>query len=217
MKQARISQLSSDEGFTLIELAVATTIASIILLMAYTSYRTILQSIGRLTDREAYYEAVNNAYTFIDRDISNTYYRVENAKICLIGDLDGNNSVLNSVSVIHNEFNYQGNLKTPYPVSDIREIGYYLQRDPNHYDRFNLIRREEIHYDDDPEHGGEQNLLLPGVKALKFEFKEGNEWTDRWDSRQDKRYPSAIKTTIRVTDYENKDNTFIFVSMVNLQ
>jgi type II secretion system protein J len=209
-------EFTGDEGFTLIELVVATAIASLILLMAYTTYRTVIQSIGRLTDREAFHEAVNNAYTFIDRDISNMYYRVENAKLCLIGDMEEGNSVMNLVSVIHNEFNYQGSLKRPYPVSDVREIGYYLQRDPKQYGRYNLMRREEAHYDDDPERGGEHNLLLSGVKFLRFEFKEGNSWTDRWDSRQDKRYPAAIKTTIKVTDYENTDTTYVFISSLNM-
>ncbi len=209
--------LRGDGGFTLIELMVAVTIASLIMVMAYTSYRTVIQSIARLTDREAFYESVNNAYTFIDRDLSNAYFRSENLKLCMIGDIEDRNSVLNFVTVMHNEFSYQGDLKKPYPVSDIREVGYYLKGDRAKFGRYLLIRREEMHYDEDPEKGGEENVILTGVKGIKFEFKEGNDWTDRWDSRQDVKFPPAVRTTITVIDYEDRENTFVFLSSINMK
>lgn len=217
IRKTTISAANNAEGFTLIELAVASAIASLILLMAYTSYRTIIQAIGRLVDREAFYENVNNAFTVIDRDLANAYFRRENNKLCFIGETVSGNSVLNFVTVVQNDFNYQGDIKKQFPASSVHEVGYSLQKDPKETGRNNLIRREEMHYDENPEQGGENNILIGSVVNLRFEFKEGNDWTDRWDSRQDAKYPNAVKTTMTVIDYENLERTFIFYSIINMK
>jgi len=216
MMRNRLTKLSGD-GFTLIELVVASAIASMILLMSYTSYRTIIQSIGRLVDRESFYENVNNAFAVIDRDLSNTYFRKENTKLCFISETQSGATVLNFVTVIHSDFNYQGNIKKSFPASDIHEVGFSIQNDAKNIGKKNLIRREEIHYDDDPEHGGDNNVLLNEVKELRFEFKSGNDWTDHWDSREDNKFPAAVKTTLTVVDYENLERTFIFFTTLNMK
>ena len=57
----------TNEGFTLIEILVATAIASLILIMAYASYRSIFDSIKRSTGRSEFYENVNLAIMKIEK------------------------------------------------------------------------------------------------------------------------------------------------------
>lgn len=204
-------------GFSLIEMMVASAIASLIMLMAYSSYRTVTASIGRLSDKAEFYENLNNALTMIDRDIANAYSRRENTKICFISEFSAESSVLNFVAVVHNDITYQGDHKKSYPASDVREVGYSLQKNQALPDSFDLIRREDLHYDDDPLHGGEKNILLKRVKHLKFELKSGNDWTDRWDSRLTNKLPNAVKTTLTVLDYENQEHSYVFISFMNIK
>ncbi len=208
----------SRDGFTLIEILVATAIASIIMVMLTTAYNSLALSIRDVTAYAEFYESVNLAVYRIDKDISNTYFNRENKNISFIADKDGENSVLDFVTTEHRMFNLVGSLKSPARTSDIKEIGYHLERDrKSKNDTWILIRREDKHYDKEPLEGGESSILLKNVAGLDFTFKQGNDWTERWDSRQNKRIPSAVKTRLRVKTKKNKEDVFEFVSALNVK
>ena len=99
---------------------VAVAIASIILIMAYASYRSIFNSIKRSTGLSEFYENVNLALLSIDRDISNAYFTRTNKNITFICETDGNDSRLNFVTVNHNDYNFIGTANTPVRSSDVQ-------------------------------------------------------------------------------------------------
>ncbi len=213
---------ASEGGFSLIEIVVAAAIASMIMLMVYTAYRTTLSSIRETTGYAEMYENINLAISKIDSDLSNCFIRPENKKICFISAPDGENSKLNFVTVSFNDFMVLGSLKTPMPVSDVHEVGYYLKQDPEYPEVFQLIKREQAHYDDDPESGGSENVLLENVISLQFHYKVRNDWEDSWDSRETSRFPRLVRTTIKVKKFgvkaEGSEDTeeFSFVSYISM-
>ncbi len=193
--------LASNRGFSLIEIVVASAIASMIMLMVYTAYRTTLTSIRDMTGFAEMYENVNLAISKIDRDLTNCFIKRENKKICFIAENDGDNGKLNFVTVSFNEFRLRGSVKTPVLQSDVHEVGYYPKQDPRFPGVFRLMVREDIHYDDDPLSGGTENVLLDNVIGLEFRFKVGNTWEDTWDSRETSRFPRLVKTTIKLKKF----------------
>jgi type II secretion system protein J len=205
-------------GFTLIEILVATAIASLILLMAYASYRSIFDSIKRSTGRSEFYENVNLALMKIDQDLSNTYFTRSNKNITFISESVKGNSRLDFVTVNHNEYMFAGTERTPIRQSDVKEVGYYLREAKNTADLFHLIKREKLNYwEADPLSGGVENVLLPNVVSLKFEFYKGNDWDENWDSRQNNLYPKAVKTTLVVKNYQAQEEKFEFVTLINIR
>jgi type II secretion system protein J len=205
-------------GFTLIEVLVATVIASIILLMAYASYRSIFDSIKRSIGRAEFYENVNLAIMKIDQDLSNTYFTKTNKKICFICESDRGNSRLDFVSVLHNDFNVAGTLKTPVHMSDVKGVGYHLREAKNTMGLYHLIKREKFNYwEDDPLSGGVESVLLPNVVSLKFEFQKGNDWEDNWDSRQNNLFPKSVKTTLVIKNYQAEEEKFTFITLMNIK
>lgn len=209
---------SRNAGFTLIEIMVATAIASIILVMAYTSYRSIFDSIKRSTGRAEFYENVNLALMKIDQDISNAYYTRGNKNITFISENVRGNSRLDFVTVNHNDFMMAGKKNTPVHMSDIKEVGYFLIEAKNTMDLFRLMKREKTSYwDEDPLQGGTEHVLLPNVVSLKFEFHKGNDWADDWDSRQNNMFPRAVKTTLVVKNYQAQEEKFEFISLINIR
>lgn len=207
-----------NDGFTLIEILVATAIASMILLMAYASYRSIFDSIKRSTGRSEFYENVNLAIMKIDLDLSNTYYTRNNKNITFISENVKGNSKLDFVTINYNEYRFKGTMHTPVRESDIREVGYYLREAKNTVDLFHLIKREKFNYwEEDPLSGGTENLLLPNVVSLKFEFFKGNDWDENWDSRQNNLFPKAVKTTLVVKNYQAQEEKFEFVTLINIR
>jgi type II secretion system protein J len=205
-------------GFTLIEILVATALASIILVMAYASYKSIFDSIKRSTGRADFYENVNLALMKIDQDISNVYYNRANKNITFICESNRGNSRLDFVTVNHTDFLIAGKRNTPVHMSDIKEVGYFLRESKKAIDLFHLIKREKINYwDEAPLEGGAEHVLLPNVVSLKFEFNKGNDWVEEWDSRQNNMFPRSVKTTLVVKNYQAQDEKFEFVSLINIR
>ncbi len=209
---------TDNEGFTLIEILVATSIASIILLMAYASYRSIFDSIKRSIGRAEFYENVNLAIMKIDQDLSNTYYTKANKKINFVCESDRGNSRLDFTAVMHNDMILSGSSSTPVRMSDIRGIGYYLREAKNTQGLFHLIKSEKFNYwEEDPTTSGEESMLLPNVVSLRFEFQKGNDWEDSWDSRQNNLFPKSVKTTLVVKNYQAEEEKFIFTTLMNIK
>lgn len=212
----------SRKGFTLIEILVAITISSIIILMIYAAHSSVVKSIHTLTGVADFYENVNLAVRKIDRDISCLYYNRKNKKLCFIGESNYEtpyNGKFNFVTIDHNEFLMLANIKSPCPKDDVKEVGYFLEPMEEVPELYNLMRREENNYDDEPEAGGETNILLENVVDLKFEFKSrfSRDLSNRVDSRETYRIPSIVRITLVVRNYSGKDVPFIFSSYVNSQ
>ncbi|MBN2160059.1 MAG: prepilin-type N-terminal cleavage/methylation domain-containing protein [Spirochaetes bacterium] len=205
-------------GFTLIEIMVATAIASIMIVMMYATYRSIFNSIMRSTGHAEFYENVNLAISKIDQDISNTYFDKKNKDIRFICEDDGGNSSMTFVSVNHTDTNISGSLNMPNRESDVKEIGYFLRPDKNTAGLFYLIKREKFNYwEEDTVSDGTENILLPNVAGLKFEFHRGQQWEENWDSQQNNLIPRAVRTTLLVKNYQAQEEQFQFVSLVNVR
>ncbi|HON76938.1 MAG TPA: type II secretion system protein GspJ [Spirochaetota bacterium] len=220
-KQRTIS-LSCNKGFSVLEMLVATAVASIILLMVYTAHHAIMDSINHLTNVSAFYETVNIAVARIDSDISCTYINKYNKKLVFTSRNNRGapyEGKINFVTIDYQKFSMLGNPRKEYPFSDIREISYYLKSSPDQSGTtgtYKLIRREDRYYDEDSESGGKECVMLENVRDIRFEFKLRNDWTDSWDSKSNNKFPTAVKTTVVLQNYKGKEESFIFISRINM-
>lgn len=213
------NKLFNNSGFSLIEMMVATAIASIMLLTIYAAHNSITKAIFQLTGVADFYENINLVITRIDKDLSCAYFNRNNNKLFFIGESNYDepyNAKLNFITVDHRSFSILSSLKKPYPRSDVQEIGYSLETDPEIPEIYYLVRREQIDYDEEPESGGVKDIILENVVDLKFEFGKGRSWVKAWDSREGNKFPEAVKTTLKVRNYDKNDEEFIFISRLNL-
>ena len=172
-------------GFTLIEMLVATAVSSIILLMVYTAYSSIIKSVNQGEVASRYYQEMNLVLRKIDTDLLNTYWNKNLKNINFISSVDGNSSRLNFVTGEFKSNRMILSIKESYPTSDINEVGYYIKTNSK-TGKYNLIRRSEVHYDNLPLEGGVEEVILSNVDSIKFTFKYGNDWIDSWDSSEKK-------------------------------
>lgn len=203
------------DGFSLIEMLVAIAVSSIILLMLYSSYHTVISATRELSNIASFYEQVNLAIHHIDHDISCAYVNRLNKDIFFIGE--NNTSApykgrLNFVTINHRDFFISLEPSKEIRSSDINEIGYYLKSYHDKPELFMLIKREQPTYDNEPESGGSESVILDNVIDVKFEFRLRNTWVDSWDSRKYIKFPSAVKTTLKIKNYRGEEEDFIFIS-----
>jgi len=204
-----------NRGFTLIEMLVAATVSSVILLMIYTAYSSVIKTVNYGKISSSYYERLNFALRRIDTDISNLYWKSEQKNLNLICTSKSGSSILNFITAEYRDLKMLYNLKDQVPVSDVHEVGFYLKKN-NDSETFDLIRRCSIGYDDSPEEGGSEEILLKNVKSIKFEFKYRSDWTPEWDSRETKRIPAVIKTILEVYSPSQKTDKYEFISLPNI-
>lgn len=207
--------LVKNDGFTLVEMLVATAISSVILVMVYTAYASIIKSVNQGKVVSQYYEKINMAIRKIDSDILNTYWTENSKNLNFISTVEGNSSRLNFVTGEFKSNRMILSIKENSPSSDIHEVGYYLKIDSK-TGKNDLIRRSEIHYDSSPLVGGTEEVILSNVDSIKFDFKYRSDWIDTWDSTEKKRLPSGVKTTLVVIDSSNKKETYEIFTLCNM-
>ena len=207
--------MNKNDGFTLIEMLVASAISSIILLMVYTAYSSIIKNVNQGKIASQYYEEINLVLKRINSDIVNTYWSENSTDINFISSIEGNSSRLNFVTYEYKNNRMILSIKETFPSSDIHEVGYYLKTDSK-TGKYNLIRRSEIHYDSSPLEGGSEEIILKNVESIRFDFKYRSDWIDNWDTREKKRLPAGIRTTLVVIDPYNKKDIYEFFTICNM-
>lgn len=214
-----IALFRNSSGFTLFEVLVGIAVSSLILMMVYTSHSSLTKSVHQVTGIADFYENVNLAIGRIDKDISCAYFNRDNKNITLAGNSNYEypyKGKLNFVTVDHQELTILSDPKKTYPKSDIKEVGYFLKPDNKIHDLYFLVRREERHFDNEPESGGESDVLLENVVDLKFEFRKGNDWSNSWDSKDNNSFPKIIKTTLKIRNYNKQEEEFVVISKINM-
>jgi prepilin-type N-terminal cleavage/methylation domain-containing protein len=68
-----------------------------------------------------------------------------------------------------------------------------------------LFLRTQVPADNDPTQGGNEQLLSADVSQIGFEFFDGENWDQAWDSRQQSSTPGRLPAAIRITYRFNGD------------
>lgn len=211
----------NNNGFTILEMLVAAAISSVIMIMILQAHRTIMFSVKDMMGIAEFHENINLAVRRMDQDITSTLTESDNDSLFFIGENTPHEPFkgkLSFVTIMRTDIILSGAVTEETHKADIREISYYLKEDPLIPDLYFLIRREAYTYDDKPEEGGHESILLENVTDIKFEFTEKkiNNWDSAWDLEKKNRFPKAVKITLTVKDYRKQEETFTVISCLNL-
>ena len=214
---------TTSDGFTLIEILVATAVSSIILLMVYTAHHSIIKAVNSLSKTALFYEHVNLALYRMNSDFSCAYFDRYKEKLFFIGNNEyGDKSLgkVDFVSINTAEQLIAGKISESIPTSDVIEIGYFLKQmetpDEEGNYLYYLMRRSDITYDDDTTNGGDSFVLLSNVVDCRFEFGAAQKYTDKWDSKEYRRFPNSVKTTLILKNPYGNDEKFVLITYINL-
>lgn len=208
-------KITDESGFTLIEMLVAVAISSVILLMVYTAYNSVIKTVNYGRTVASYYQQLNHILNRIDSDLSAMYWKEGNSRLQFISIFNGKYSILSFVTAEYRDNRIFPSPSTQYPVTDIHETGYYLSQKPGEKN-YTLVRKTDIHYDDSFSEGGFEENLIPQVVSLKFEFQYRSDWSDNWNTADQKRIPNAVRTTLELIDPFGNIEKYQIVSLPGL-
>jgi len=201
------------KGFTLIEVLVAVSILVIILSVVYGAYTSNLDTIQQA---ERYGRVDQVARVVLERMTMDLMGAVGRASLmetaAEVGFVAENGEIEGApADRIHFTSTAHLALRPTEPRTDLCEIGYHLEKDPDHEGMI-LYRRDDPTPDDDLTEGGLSLELAKGIERLEFVFQdaEGTEH-EAWNTLEGSPgplLPRLVAITLGVLDDEGRSHIF---------
>lgn len=161
----------SRKGFTLVEVMVSVGILSMVGVLIYSTVAVTLESQRTAKKTHEIYHAGQVAITKIVKDLASAFISRH------VSVLEKNRKTLFIGKDEKVTFTYLGHYRwfPETPESDQGVVSYFVKSKQ-------LIRREKTFIDENPEKGGQEEVLAEGVKKLEFQYWDpvAMDWTDEW-------------------------------------
>lgn len=202
MTARRRKRARSQGGMTLIEIMVSMTILAIISTLLYNGFVQTSRNKERVEARLDRSHEIDMGLERIASELSMAYVSAQRNPdeslqpviTALIAKEVGNGTRLDFTSFSHRRLYRNAH------ESDQNEISYFVARDPHKPDQRVLARREQRRIDDDPQKGGETQVLIQNVTSFKITFLEPltTEWVSTWDTTQGAMQPNRLPTQAKI-------------------
>jgi len=178
-------------AFTLVEVLVASSISSFIMVVAMGALYSLSQSASRVQKHCDTVSELRYAASVLSRDLACicTDSAAKNRKLLYTdsGDAMGV-SMLTFYTIGHNQ------VRAAQPEADIYEVEYYISQTE---DRSVLMRRVWPHPVKEEEPGGVLSVLADGMGLFKVRFYDGQEWLTEWTEEQQRQpLPKLIEVAL---------------------
>lgn len=201
MMKSRRQRLSSTRGFTLLELLLATAIASIVLIAINTTFFSALRLHNTTHAKIDQDLAVQRALGIVRRDLAGIMLPTNNPNNNLVlagplqnSDMRASQNDPQGERVSPDFYTNSGKIDGWNPFSEVQMISYFISPANDGTNGKNLVRaitRNILSTDDQgPE---EQQVILSRVASAEVLFYDGFDWISDWDSVTTSTLPTAIK------------------------
>jgi general secretion pathway protein J len=191
-------------GLTLLEVLVSIGILALIATLIYGAFDGMARSRAGLTRLDDRYQQGRSALARMSRELESAFLSMHQPPqqsqwirtTAFIGKNQGTQDRVDFTSFSHRR------LGRDLHESDQNELSYFIARDPNRSDKYDLVRREQKEIDLEPTKGGIINVICEDVTELDFSYLDPitGEWTETWDSTQAagqfQRLPLQVKIRI---------------------
>jgi general secretion pathway protein J len=178
-------------GFTLIEVLVALTVATIVLGAVYGIFAGISTAKEQL-DREA--EGFHQARVLfgrLSREIRSAYFIGNRQDTLFRGGLDDNRHFFLDLTTAITS-------PTLPLAAGISRVRYEMRNDPDIAPTLLLLVRQEWALLPGGEAGKMESRLTSGVHAFRLRFFDGNAWQEEWDTKISGRLPQMIELYVEI-------------------
>lgn len=197
MRLSRHNSLRSANGFTLLELLIATAIGATVLVVINTTFFSALR-LSQTTHASIETDRMlNRALGTLRRDL---------AGLMLPGGvLSGELQTTAFSSLVQDTagervspdfYTSTGRIDGWSPFSDVQKVAYFLAPSEDGGNSHALVRAVTRNLLPAQSTYAEEQVLLPGVASAAVSFFDGSAWTQEWDSSVTATLPAAIKFSI---------------------
>jgi general secretion pathway protein J len=198
-------------GFTLMEVLLAMTISSLLVVSIVSGTRTILRARQQVDRRVERVTEIRHAMATLVGALRNVRFDRANDRP---GVFSLENSGINLQVYSDHRVRLQG------AESDQYEVGFCLIKRPG--DRWPvLVSRRDHALDDDAESGGLVDVVAEGIVDLIFEYYADGEWRKEWEPAE-RTPPQAVRVTLAAVDpqadpSEEKPDTLVLSTVVPIR
>lgn len=179
---------ASQRGLTLLEVLVAVGILAMVSTLIYGAFDGMQRSrtgIERIDER---YHQGRQALVRMSRELQSAFLSLHQPQVYIntvrttifLGTDGGTSDRVDFTSFSHQR------LMRNVHESDQNELSYFLGRDPDHSDKYDLLRREQKEIDLEPTKGGIVSVLCEDVTVFDLQYLDPttDTWLDSWDTSQ---------------------------------
>jgi type II secretory pathway pseudopilin PulG len=106
-----------------------------------------------------------------------------------------------SLSALNDQDDFETQNQKLGPTGGIAEVSLGITAVGDSGDRAGLFERLQRPSDGDPERGGFESVLAPEVDSIGFQFWDGTQWVDTWDTTAgERRLPAAVRISYTVVN-----------------
>ncbi len=191
---------NSIRAFTLIEMLIAVSIFSILLVGIHTILFTALHLRNTAVDSLEATLPREQALMVIQRDLANIVTRTNGVFMGPLQSVNQTNMLPDQIGP--DFYTTGGELDGMVPWGNIEKIDYLLSLPTNGYrgpgrDLIRAVTRNLLPVNQIPQ-PDERHALLNGVQNLTFLYYDGTAWQPQWDTTQETNLPTAIKVQIQM-------------------
>lgn len=175
-------------GLTLLEVLVSIGILALISTLIYGAFDGMSRSRAGLTQLDDRYQQGRSALARMSRELQSAFLSMHQPPqqsqwiraTAFVAKDQGTSDRVDFTSFSHRR------LARDVHESDQNELGYFVVRDPDRSDKYDLVRREQKEIDLEPTKGGTINVICEDVTEFNLSYLDPltAEWTDTWDSTQ---------------------------------
>ncbi|MCD8533720.1 MAG: prepilin-type N-terminal cleavage/methylation domain-containing protein [Verrucomicrobia bacterium] len=164
-------------GFTLIEVIVASSIVTILILGAMSCFRAAIESQKIVDERMENMQKARMVMQMIVDDLRQCVPMVGES------EFSGMSRMLGSIEADNLDFATANSRPIQAGESLFHEVSYFVN--PGAVEgMYTLFRRRDRHPDAEPLSGGAMEPLVGGLRFLKFEYYDGLDWYDDWGATE---------------------------------
>ncbi len=203
---------SPSKGFTIMEILIAVLLASVILGALYGSYSTVIGSTRNYRQVSDIYQVARIVLSNMSREISGAYQPLfAEEDIIFVGEEGWHEGFeSDSLSMVTTTCLRGGEEEDNYGAFEVtyrRGIGLR--------EGLLLMNRAPFYNLEEPFEKGEDFILAEKVRALDFEYYDGEEWYKEWLPEDQEKLPYAVRITLALgSEEEEEPNRFSTVAFL---
>ncbi|HEX3717897.1 MAG TPA: type II secretion system protein GspJ [Verrucomicrobiae bacterium] len=190
------------QGFTLIEMLLAISIFSILLVAIHSVFFTAMRLRNTAVNSLEASLPIEQALNVMQHDIANICISTNSTNGGFMGPLQSNPTNILPNQIGPDFYTTSGEMDGMVPWGNIEKIDYLLSAPTNGVrgpgqDLIRAVTRNLLPMTQPPQ-PDEEHALLSGVQNLTFLYYDGTTWETSWDTTQQTNLPQAIKVQIQM-------------------